>query len=95
MYVGNMDKQTLETVADWAEERVNSGQEPPWTFQSLKTLISLTRELAAGMEANVKTVNEQGLELPQDDSPTLKADIIQLDSFRPRPSETDSLQLPT
>ena len=90
-----MDKQTLEDVAYWAEERVNSGQEPPWTFQSLKTLISLTRELAAGMDANVKTVNEQGLDLPQDDSPTLKADIIQLDSFRSHPAETDSLQLPT
>ena len=90
-----MEKRTLEDVANWAEERVNSGQEPPWTFQSLKTLISIARELAAGMEINLKTVNEQGLDLPQDDNLRPKADIIQLDSFRPRPAETDSLHLPT
>ena len=90
-----MEKHTLEDVANWAEKRIDSGQEPPWTFQSLKTLISIARELAAGMEANLKTVNEQGLEQPQDDSQTPKADIIQLDSFRPRREETDSLQLPT
>lgn len=90
-----MDKQTLENLANWAEERVDSGQEPPWTFQSLKTLISITRELAAGMDASLQMVSEQGLALPQDESPIRGADIIQLDNFRSRHAEPDSLQLPT
>lgn len=90
-----MDKHTLDMVANWAEERVESGQEPPWTFQSLKTLVSITRELAAGMDANPKKVSEQGLDLPQDDSQKPMADIVQLDNFRCRHVESNSLQLPT
>lgn len=90
-----MDKQTLDNIADWAEARVASGQEPPWTFQSLKTLISITRELAAGMDINLEKVTEQGLAVPLDDSPKPEADIVQLDSFRSRRAATDSLQLPT
>jgi len=90
-----MDKQTLDSVADWAETRVNSGQEPPWTFQSLKKLSLLARELSAGMCANVEMVNEQGVAQPVDGNPTPTADIVQLDSFRSRPSQSDSLLLPT
>ena len=90
-----MDKHTLDMVADWAEARVKSGQEPPWTFQSLKTLMSITRELAAGMGANQETVSEQGLALPQGDSQKPMADIVQLDSFRPHRVGSNSLQLPT
>jgi len=90
-----MDKQTLDSLADCAETRVNSGQEPPWTYQSLKTLISITRELSAGMRASVERVNAQGLEEPQDGNRTQEADIVQLDSFRSRHVGKGSLQLPT
>lgn len=90
-----MDKQTLDNVADWADSRVNSGQEPPWTFQSLKKLSLIARELSAGMSANLQRVSEQGEALSVEDSPRPMADIVQLDNFRSRPAEPDSLQLPT
>ena len=90
-----MDKHTLEQVADWADARVKSGEEPPWTFQNLKRLVLIARELSEGMGANVEMVSEQGQDLPADDSPKQGADIIQLDSFRSRPAATNSRFLPT
>lgn len=48
-----MDKKTLELVGEWAQSRVASGEEPPWTFHKLKTLAEISMELAEGMSATV------------------------------------------
>lgn len=99
-----MDIDTLQDMAAWARSRVVSGEEPPWTFQKLKSLNEICAELAAGMEATsasfpaqdtTQKANEQGeVEHSQDGLPK-EAKIIALDSFRSRRNAPESLSLPT
>jgi len=90
-----MDRLTLHKVAEWAEERLSTGEEPPWTFQSLRTLASISRELAVGMSLTQERVSEQGVALPQDEYPKQSGDIIQLDNFRSLQLKDETPQLPT
>ncbi len=48
-----MIKEKLVDVGAWAQARVDSGEEPPWTYHKLKQLAELAQELAAGLEAGV------------------------------------------
>lgn len=47
-----MNKEKLIELGEWAEARVNSGEEPPWTYQKLRQLSELAFEFAKGMETN-------------------------------------------
>lgn len=46
-----MDKKTLLEVNEWAQNRIDSGEEPPWTLQKLKLLANLSGEFADGFES--------------------------------------------
>ncbi|NNE56907.1 MAG: hypothetical protein HKN36_02265 [Hellea sp.] len=46
-----MDKATLKSVGKWAKDRVDSGQEPPWTYNKLKMLAELALEFSEGLGA--------------------------------------------
>lgn len=48
-----MIKEKLVDVSEWAQARVNSGEEPPWTFHKLKQLAELAQELAQGLESGM------------------------------------------
>ena len=99
-----MDIETLQDMAAWARSRVVSGEEPPWTFQKLKSLNEICAELAAGMQAtsasfpaqdaNQKASERGEAEHLQHGLPR-EAKIIALDSFRSRRNEPESLSLPT
>lgn len=81
-----MDKNTLKMVGEWAQSRVASGEEPPWTFHKLKQLVDITNDLVDGMEATA--VFEQSV-------PTaLPENVVMIDQFRSPPPEKDIL-LPT
>jgi len=45
-----MKKEKLIEIGEWAQERVDSGQEPPWTFHKLKSLAELAFEFAEGID---------------------------------------------
>lgn len=47
-----MNKEKLIELGEWADARVQSGEEPPWTFHKLKQLSELAFEFAEGMETN-------------------------------------------
>lgn len=47
-----MIKEKLVDVGAWAQSRVDSGEEPPWTFHKLKLLAELARELSEGLDAS-------------------------------------------
>ncbi len=47
-----MNKEKLTEIGEWAESRVKSGEEPPWTFHKLRTLSELAFEFAEGMDTN-------------------------------------------
>jgi len=46
-----MKKEILVEVGEWARRRVDSGEEPPWTYHKLKQLAELVQEFAEGIEA--------------------------------------------
>jgi|GEM_PF-2565182 len=99
-----MDIDTLQDMAAWARSRVVSGEEPPWTFQKLKSLNEICAELAAGMAATSasfpsQTVNQRvngpvEVEHLERDQPR-EAQIIALDTFRSRRGARSNLSLPT
>ena len=90
-----MDKATLEYVRDWAQARVDSGNEPPWTYHKLKDLTKLANELAAGMGASITKTDSLELqehletEFPQGEN------IVRLETARFRRDLPESLQMPT
>lgn len=99
-----MDIDTLQDMAAWARARVVSGEEPPWTFQKLKSLNEICAELAAGMSATSASFPVQdftqresvpGQDLPMTDDQKPEAQILVLDSFRSRREPRQSLSLPT
>jgi len=48
-----MKKETLVKVGEWAQARIETGEEPPWTYHKLKKLAELARELAEGLDASM------------------------------------------
>jgi len=77
-----MNQMTLEKLANWAETRVRTGKEPPWTEKSLSDLAVIARELAKGM--NTVITLEDSLELEQrlENVHPQSENIVELDSFR-------------
>jgi len=77
-----MDKQTLQRVGEWAQSRVASGEEPPWTFHKLKLLADLTAELAEGLEAGVAYA--PGLGAKSGETCETFENIVDMQSYRSR-----------
>ena len=90
-----MDKATLDEVRAWAKARVDSGQEPPWTYHNLVTLMDITKELSAGLEAATRMENVPLLQAYQSERPEQEDKIVQLSTLRSRPDEEDRVALPT
>lgn len=87
-----MDKNTLHMVGEWAQSRVASGEEPPWTYHKLKLFAEIAHDLASGMEA-VTTFGEAAeIDVATNDKSTSK--IVQMEDFRPF-RQKDELQLPS
>ena len=47
-----MEKELLQKVGEWAQARVKSGEEPPWTYNKLKMLAELSLEFAQALESS-------------------------------------------
>ncbi len=73
----------------WAQTRVDSGEEPPWTFHKLKLLAELSAELAEGLQAGVAYAPGQ----KDENAERASENVIKLDVFR-RPDEDPSSILP-
>lgn len=90
-----MDKATLDKVSAWAKARVDSGQEPPWTYHNLVTLANITKELAAGIEAAKQTESVPVLQEYHSARPEQADKIVRLSSLRSRPDDEDQVAMPT
>ncbi len=82
-----MNKEKLIELGEWADARVNSGEEPPWTFYKLKQLAELAYEFAEGIDANFAFT--PGLQL--DDEPVfeLKGENVVRLQTPPRPQSSN------
>lgn len=47
-----MEKTTLNSVGEWAQARIDSGEEPPWTLRKLQLLADLVQEFSSGFDAS-------------------------------------------
>lgn len=81
-----MDKNTLQTVGEWAHAKVASGEEPPWTQPKFKQLAGLIDEIVASMNATV------GIDVGAPKKPVVDTmsefsgandKVVELDKFRP------------
>jgi len=82
-----MNKEKLIEMGEWAEARVKSGEEPPWTFHKLKQLAELAFEFAEGHETNF--VFAPGLETKDEAVFELKGENIVRLQTPPRPQSTN------
>ena len=89
-----MNHATLEKLANWAETRINTGKEPPWTEKSLGDLVVIARELARGMNAVITLEDSLELEQRQESVHPQSENIVELDNFR-RHLKPMNLQMPT
>lgn len=88
-------RETLTQAIEWANERLRSEAEPPWSYYRLMQLREAATELVAGMNATMQ---------PTDDSPGSEgrpasasqqgADIVQLDTA-PHHRRSGKIPLPT
>lgn len=81
-----MNKEKLKEIGEWAQNRVSSGEEPPWTFHKLKTLSELAFEFAEGMETNFKFT--PGIEKEEQKLDVSGENIVRLQT-PPRPRVTN------
>ena len=96
-----MDRATLDKVTAWAEQRLASGEEPPWTYFKLEKLAELTRDLSQGLAQTAvydpvreKAIAQESAELQQACSGP-GAEIVQIGIARSRREEPAPLHLPT
>jgi len=90
-----MDVETLHKLAAWADARIASGAEPPWTYTKLSSLSDICTELAAGMGATTRMESPQPEGELADNYHPGAENIVALDKFRPRRAAPDPLSLPT
>ena len=84
-----MDKNTLQKLGEWAKARVDSGEEPPWTFYKLKQLSEISLELSESMAASfaVEADNGNSTVTPQEVGPN----VVSIEAFRPAKTEPEFL----
>lgn len=82
---------TLDRVSDWARERIQAGQEPPWTYYKLMQLIDALEGLRADsaitpqMESLLRSPERSDSVRPQE------AQIVDLDMLRRPPADPSGL----
>ena len=82
-----MNKEKLIEIGEWAQQRVESGQEPPWTFHKLKTLAELAYEFAEGLDKNFAFT--PGVETESEIPVNISGDNVVRLQTPPRPQETN------
>ena len=91
-----MIKEKLVDVGAWAQARVDSGEEPPWTFHKLRQLAELATELAEGLDAS--TVYTPGMEVDgrvkqAEQQPDIADNVVRFERHTP-PVSTPPANLP-
>ena len=89
-----MNKKILESVALWAEEKVEAGHEPPWSEETLEQFSSLARKIISSMEATISLRDSLELHEHQESGNPRVGNIVQLDNARFRRDLPANLQLP-
>ena len=84
----------LDTAKAWAQERLRSGAEPPWTYYRLMQLVEAVESLTAGARAVTPTGCSQQEQRPRDDIPPQGENIYRLDIAQSRRAE-QQVQMPT
>ena len=87
-----MEKQ-LKEVRDWAQDKIDSHQEPPWAWYQYMKLIETCDAILAGNAVVIETENLQQLEQHSDNVIQLKAAKHLRDDAQPHQDE-DAPQMP-
>lgn len=90
----NMPKSELAAAREWAQERLRSGTEPPWTYYRLMQLIEAIDSLINGANAVSHTGHSQQLAEPQDAHPRQEGNIYRLENAQSR-RDDPPIHLPT
>jgi len=77
-------KEDLERVRAWAQEKTQSGGEPPWAWYQYMKLIETCDAILAGMDATTTTANSPQSEPHSDAHLRLVDSTYPQDSARPR-----------
>lgn len=90
-----MDKAELEKVREWADEKLATGDEPPWAWDRYMTLRETLDEILRGMEA-VTPLREDSRrpEQPREGHLRLVADNDRQESARSPSGRHRSIPLP-
>lgn len=88
-----MDKDELQKVRDWADEKIATGAEPPWAWFQYMKLREVLDEVIAGMSA-VRTENSPRLETRSETGPRLAVSNTQPSSALHHPQSVVT-RLPT
>lgn len=72
----------LSEAIDWAEKRLRTGSEPPWTYYRLMQLKEAAVELLSGIEASTKTENLSQSAEHQGDVLPPEGSIVRIDTAR-------------
>lgn len=84
----------LTRAIDWANDRLRSGAEPPWSYYRLMQLKEAATELLAGMRATQPMEGSQGSPPHSASETPPSASVLQLDTARRhRPGEP--VRMPT
>lgn len=86
-------KKVLGQARDWAKAKLESGQEPPWSWYQLMKLVETTEAILAGMEATSPMGNSQQSEEHQGKRLRLVDSKYRQDNAQPRPSDSP-IQMP-
>jgi hypothetical protein len=88
-----MHKEELQKVRDWADEKIATGAEPPWSWFRYMKLRETLDEIIAGMSV-VKTESSQRSELHTEIGPRLAVSNTQ-PSSAPHHPQAVATRLPT
>lgn len=90
-----MDKAELERVRDWANEKLATGEEPPWSFYQHMKLVEALDEILRGMDAVTPLPEDSPeAERPRDSRLRLVADNGPAENARSRHGRHPSVPLP-
>ena len=87
-------KENLEAVRQWAQEKIQTGQEPPWAWYQLMKLTEACDAVLAGMAAVSSTESSQQSESQPGRHLQLVVPTDQQDTAQPHPAGLP-VQLPT
>lgn len=84
---------SMNTVRDWAKERLQSGMEPPWSFYRLMQAVDAIDNLQAMMAATQPPAGSPGSE-PYRDAPDQSSAAVHQLNTAPRHPEGVPVPLP-